>query len=106
MPSTPIWRDHRFRLIWIGQTASIFGDCVTGIALLWLLLLQTHLAFDAGLISTMRSIPRVTLGLVNGCSIKSYNCNSPLQQLLWQHLPDESFIFRALHPLTSQPNTD
>jgi fucose permease len=66
MISPPIWRDSRFRLIWIGQTASIFGDRVTGIALPWLLLLQTHSAFDAGLISAMRYIPLVVLGLVAG----------------------------------------
>jgi len=66
MISTSIWRDPRFRLIWIGQTASIFGDRVTGIALPWLLLLQTHSAFDAGLISAMRYIPLVVLGLVAG----------------------------------------
>ncbi len=39
-----LWQDWRFRLIWIGQTASIFGDRITGIALPWLLLLQTHSA--------------------------------------------------------------
>src|SRR5262249_42889470 len=61
-----IWKDSRFRLIWIGQTASIFGDRVTGIALSWLLLLQTHSAFDAGLISAIRYIPLVALGLVAG----------------------------------------
>ena len=37
-----LWQDWRFRLIWIGQTASIFGDRVTGIALPWLLL-RLHL---------------------------------------------------------------
>jgi MFS family permease len=61
-----LWQDWRFRLIWIGQTASIFGDRVTGIALPWLLLLQTHSAFDVGLISAMRYLPLVALGLVAG----------------------------------------
>ncbi len=66
MQNTSLWRDSRFRLIWTGQTASIFGDRVTGIALPWLLLLQTHSAFDAGLISATRYIPLVTLGLIAG----------------------------------------
>src|SRR5437660_11684009 len=66
MAHTSLWRDSRFRLIWIGQTASIVGDRVTGIALPWLLLLQTHSAFDAGLISATRYVPLVALGLVAG----------------------------------------
>ena len=61
-----LWQDSRFRLIRIGQTASIFGDRVTGIALPWLLLLQMHSAFDTGLISAARYLPLVALELVAG----------------------------------------
>jgi MFS family permease len=65
-PARRLWRDARFRLIWSGQTASIFGDRVTGIALPWLILLQTHSAFDAGLISAARYLPPLALGLSAG----------------------------------------
>jgi MFS family permease len=53
-------------LLWIGQTASLFGDQVTGLALPWLILLQTHSALAAGLVASLRYIPLVTLGLVAG----------------------------------------
>jgi hypothetical protein len=68
-----LWRDARFRLIWSGQTASIFGDRVTGIALPWLILLQTHSAFDAGLISAVRYVPPLALGLGAGLAADRIN---------------------------------
>jgi hypothetical protein len=68
-----LWRDVRFRLIWSGQTASIFGDRVTGIALPWLILLQTHSAFDAGLISAARYLPPLALGLGAGLAADRVN---------------------------------
>ncbi|HLI90056.1 MAG TPA: MFS transporter, partial [Ktedonobacteraceae bacterium] len=61
-----LWRDARFRLIWSGQTASIFGDRVTGMALPWLILFQTHSTFDAGLVSAVRYLPPLALGLGAG----------------------------------------
>jgi MFS family permease len=61
-----LWRDGRFRRIWGGQTASIFGDRVTDIALPWLILAQTHSPFDAGLVAAARYVPMVLLGLPAG----------------------------------------
>lgn len=61
-----LWRLKTFRYIWGGQTASIFGDRVTGLALPWLILSRTHSAFDAGLVSAARYLPFITLGLVAG----------------------------------------
>jgi hypothetical protein len=61
-----LWRDGTFRRIWSGQTASIFGDRVTDIALPWLILAQTHSPFDAGLVAAARYVPMVLLGLPAG----------------------------------------
>jgi len=61
-----LWRDRTFRFIWGGRTASLFGDQVTGLALPWLILLQTHSAFAAGGVAAVRYLPTLTLGLVAG----------------------------------------
>src|SRR5215469_10002841 len=59
-------RDRAFRAIWAGQTASFFGDQVTGLALPWLILLQTHSPLAAGIVAAQRYVPLVTLSLVAG----------------------------------------
>ncbi len=61
-----LWRDRTFRSIWGGRTASLFGDQVTNLALPWLILLQTHSAFAAGVVSAARYAPVLTLALVAG----------------------------------------
>lgn len=61
-----LWRERTFRSLWAGQTASLFGDQVTGLALPWLILLQTHSPLIAGLVASARYLPLVTLGLVAG----------------------------------------
>jgi len=61
-----LWRDRTFRFIWGGQTASLFGDQVTNLALPWLLLHQTHSAFAAGAVSAARYLPLLTFGLAAG----------------------------------------
>jgi len=61
-----LWRDRTFRSIWGGQTASLFGDQVTGLALPWLILLQTHSAFAAGMVAAARYVPFLALALVAG----------------------------------------
>ncbi len=63
----------QFMLVWLGQTASIFGDRVTGLALPWLLLRQTHSTFEAGMIIVMRYIPLVLFGLVAGLVVDRLN---------------------------------
>jgi MFS family permease len=61
-----LWREGPFRAIWAGQTASLFGDQVTGLALPWLILLQTHSALAAGAVAAARYVPLVALGLTAG----------------------------------------
>lgn len=66
-PTTPrLWRDRTFRAIWAGQTASLFGDQVTGLALPWLILAETHSPALAGAVLAARYVPLVLLGLVAG----------------------------------------
>ena len=62
----PLWRVPAFAAIWTGQTASLFGDQVTGLALPWLILLEMRSPLDAGLIAAARYAPVVALGLVAG----------------------------------------
>ncbi len=62
----PLWRHRDFRAIWASRTASLFGDQVTGLALPWLVLLQTHSAFAAGVVSAARYVPVLALALVAG----------------------------------------
>ncbi len=62
----PLWRDGNFRRIWAGQTASIFGDRVTDIALPWLILVQTRSPIAAGLVAAARYVPMVLLGVFVG----------------------------------------
>lgn len=64
--ATSIWRNPQFRVIWGGQTASIFGDRVTGIALPWLLLQQTRSPFEAALVSASLYLPLLLFGLPAG----------------------------------------
>jgi hypothetical protein len=61
-----LWRDRAFRALWAGQTASLFGDQVTGLALPWLILLQAHSPAAAGAVLAVRYLPLITLGLVAG----------------------------------------
>ncbi len=61
-----LWRERTFRYVWCVQTASIFGDRVTGLALPWLILLQTGSAFAAGLVLAARYLPLALLGLPAG----------------------------------------
>ncbi len=64
--SPSLWRTAAFRAIWAGQTASIFGDRVTGIALPWLLLQQTRSPFEAALVSAALYLPLLLLAVPAG----------------------------------------
>jgi len=63
---SPLWRSRNFRLIWMGQTASIFGDRVTDVALPLLILQQTPQPFVVALLVALRAVPVIVLGLVAG----------------------------------------
>jgi|GEM_PF-3049730 len=64
--SRSLWQQSAFRWLWGGQTASIFGDRITDIALPWLIIQQTHSPFDAGLIVAARYLPIVSFGVIAG----------------------------------------
>jgi len=61
-----IWRNGDFRLIWIRQTVSIFGDRVTELALPWLVLLYTHSPLDTGLTFTAGQLPALIFSPIVG----------------------------------------
>jgi hypothetical protein len=61
-----VWRNARFRRVWAGQTASIFGDRVLDVALPLLILAVTHAPFDAALVAAARYVPMILLGLFAG----------------------------------------
>ncbi|MBA3826943.1 MAG: MFS transporter [Ktedonobacterales bacterium] len=66
MSASSVWRNDGFRRVWAGQTASIFGDRVTDVALPFLILAETHAPFDAALVAAARYVPMVVLGLFAG----------------------------------------
>lgn len=68
-----MWRNRAFIRIWAGQTASIFGDRVTGIALPWLILLQTHSPFETALVLAVRYVPLIVLGLFAGLAADRFD---------------------------------
>lgn len=67
-PARPasLWRSAAFRVIWAGQTASIFGDRFTGIALPWLLLQQTRSPLAAALVTAALYLPPLLLAVPAG----------------------------------------
>ncbi len=59
-------RSRPFALLWVGQSISILGDGVSGIALVWLVLLLTGSATAMGLVIAVQIIPTVALLLIGG----------------------------------------
>jgi MFS family permease len=55
-----------FALLWLGQTASRFGDAVHQVALAWLVVELTHSALAMGTVLTAELAPKLALLLVGG----------------------------------------
>ncbi|GIG68355.1 MFS transporter [Phytomonospora endophytica] len=70
-PSPPVrrslWRHRDFMLVWLGQSASMFGSTVSFIALplIGVLLLELS-AFEMGLVATASTVPGVLLSPFSG----------------------------------------
>ncbi len=58
--------ERRFRLLWIGQTASVLGDALVPVALAFAVLDLTGSASDLGLVLTAETVPLVGFVLVGG----------------------------------------
>jgi len=55
------WRNRDFRLLWMGQTVSIFGDRISGLALPWLVLLSTGSPPATGITFAAGQLPALLL---------------------------------------------
>lgn len=60
-------------MLWSGQTISIVGTQVSGLALPLLVLALTGSPAQAGIIAALRLIPYVVLGLVAGALVDRWN---------------------------------
>ncbi|HET6386726.1 MAG TPA: MFS transporter [Armatimonadota bacterium] len=73
-PSSPrLWRNRDFLLLWSGQSVSVLGTKVSGLALPLLVLATTHSAAQAGLITSARMVPYLFLGLPAGALMDRWN---------------------------------
>jgi MFS family permease len=59
-------RTRSFALLWLGQTASRFGDAVHQVAVAWLVVELTHSALAMGTVLTAELVPKLALLLVGG----------------------------------------
>jgi MFS family permease len=66
-------RDRGFRMVWIGETVSMFGDQFYLVALPWLALALTGSSLALGLVLMAAAIPRAALMLVGGALSDRYD---------------------------------
>jgi MFS family permease len=59
-------RLRSFRMLWLGQSLSLFGDGFSYIAFTWITLSLTHSTLTLGYILALQAIPRTLLTLVGG----------------------------------------
>ncbi len=64
--STEALAERDFRLLWLGQTGSAFGDALVGVALAFAVLEVGGTAADLGIVFAAFSVPRVLLTLAGG----------------------------------------
>jgi MFS family permease len=68
-----LWRNRSFLLLWTGQTLSLLGLQISGLALPLLVLALTGSAFQAGLIAAMGALLTVVIGLPAGALVDRWN---------------------------------
>jgi MFS family permease len=64
--STEALSERDFRLLWIGQTGSFFGDALVGVSIAFAVLGLTGSAGDLGLVFAAFALPRVVFTLAGG----------------------------------------
>lgn len=67
--SERLWSPIRlrsFRMLWLGQSLSLFGDGFSYIAFTWITLSLTHSTLTLGYVLVLQAIPRTLLTLVGG----------------------------------------
>ncbi|HID92775.1 MAG TPA: MFS transporter, partial [bacterium (Candidatus Stahlbacteria)] len=73
MPSSPIYRNRDFILLWLGQLVSETGNRVYSLALMWWALTATGSALKMGTVMAFWTIPFVVLGPVAGAWVDRHN---------------------------------
>jgi predicted MFS family arabinose efflux permease len=107
-PSTSIWRNRAFRLIWGAQTLSDLGSGITTLAYPLLMLALTQSPAQAGAVSAVCTLPYLLFGLVAGALADRWDrkrvmvvCDScralnmlsiPLTLWLWHVTPIQLYV--------------
>lgn len=68
-----VWRNRDFRLVWIGQTLSDFGNSVSQLAYPLLMLALTDSPAAAGALAATRAVPYLVFGLSAGALADRWN---------------------------------
>src|SRR5438067_1967505 len=73
MRSRSLWRNRDFMLLWSGQTVSVLGTNISGLALPLLVLALTHSPAQAGLLTAARQLPYLLFSLPAGALIDRWD---------------------------------
>ncbi len=68
-----LWRNRDYLLLWSGQTVSVLGSSISGLAFPLLVLSLTHSPAQAGLVSALGVLPYTILGLPAGALVDRWN---------------------------------
>jgi MFS family permease len=68
-----LWRNSDYLILWAGQAVSVVGSQVSLLALPLLILLVSNSPGEAGVVSALRTLPYVLLGLVAGALVDRWN---------------------------------
>jgi MFS family permease len=73
--SPTLWHHADFMKLWVGQTISLGGSALTGLALPLLAALTLHAtAAEMGLLAAVGTAPSLVVGLVAGVWVDRYRC--------------------------------
>ena len=68
-----LWRNRDYMLLWGGQSVSVLGSSISGLAFPLLVLSLTHSPAQAGLVSALGVLPYAILGLPAGALVDRWN---------------------------------
>jgi len=68
-----LWRNRDYLLLWSGQSVSMLGSSISGLAFPLLVLSLTHSPAQAGLVSALGVLPYAILGLPAGALVDRWN---------------------------------
>jgi MFS transporter, DHA3 family, macrolide efflux protein len=71
--SSPVLQNREFRLLWLAQIISSFGDSLTGLTLLILVNALTGSTAAIATLTILLAIPTVTLGLIAGVYVDRFD---------------------------------